>query len=85
MSRKYGTGMSEDDFFSKIQTETALNSIQLNLNEAFADLEISLLDDDKDRAKQLYAEKQRSIAAPADNVIDVTPIMEESKVKVNGR
>lgn len=54
-------GMTEDDFFAKIQTETALNSIQTHLNEAFADLEISLLDEDKDKAKELYAAKQRGI------------------------
>lgn len=51
-------GMSEDDWLAKIQTETALNSIQKNLNEAFAELEIAVLDEDKERAKTMYAEKQ---------------------------
>lgn len=39
-------GMTEDDFFAKIQVETALDSVQKNLNMAFADLEVSLLDED---------------------------------------
>lgn len=52
-------GMTEEDFFAKIQVETALNSVQTNLNQAFADLEISLLDEDKEKAQQLFAEKQQ--------------------------
>ncbi len=41
-------GMSQDDFFAKIAVETALDSVQKNLNTAFAELETSLLDEDKD-------------------------------------
>lgn len=62
-------GMTEEDFLQKIQVETALNSITTNLNEAFADLEISLMDDDKEKAKELYAQKQQQLG---EGVIDVT-------------
>jgi hypothetical protein len=61
-------GMTEEDFFQKIQVETALNSITTNLNEAFADLEISLMDDDKEKAKEIYANKQKQLS---DKAIDV--------------
>lgn len=40
-------GMSDADFFAKIQVETALDSVQKNLNIAFADLEVSLLDENE--------------------------------------
>jgi hypothetical protein len=62
-------GMTEEDFLQKIQVETALDSITINLNEAFADLEISLMDDDKEKAKELYAQKQQQLG---EGVIDVT-------------
>jgi hypothetical protein len=38
-------GMTEDDFLQKISTETALDSVQKSMNRAFADLEVSLLED----------------------------------------
>ena len=53
-------GMTEGDWIAKIQVETALDSVQKNLNEAFADLEISLLDDDKEKAKKMFADKQQA-------------------------
>ena len=49
-------GSMEGDVFDKICIETSLESVQTKLNEAFADLEISLLDDDKEKAKKLFAE-----------------------------
>lgn len=64
-------GMTEEDFLAKIQVETALNSIQTNLNAAFADLEISLLDDDKEKAQKLFAEKQQ-LPQVEDRVADMT-------------
>jgi hypothetical protein len=74
-------GMTEDDFLAKIQTETALNSIQTNLNEAFADLEISLLDEDKDKAKEIYAAKQRDMVhSDEDNARVLQP--ERQKIAV---
>lgn len=47
-------GVAEDDYFAKIQTDTALNSVQKSMNVAFADLEVSLLDE-KEAPKQLAA------------------------------
>ncbi len=38
-------GMTEDDFLQKISTETALDSVQKSMNRAFADLEVSLLEE----------------------------------------
>ena len=40
-------GMTEDDFLQKISTETALDSVQKSMNRAFADLEVSLLEEQK--------------------------------------
>jgi hypothetical protein len=38
-------GVDTDEFYAKIQVETALDSVQKSLNSAFADLEVSLLDE----------------------------------------
>ena len=38
-------GVDADEFYAKIQVETALDSVQKNLNLAFADLEMSLVDE----------------------------------------
>lgn len=38
-------GVDADEFYAKIQVETALDSVQKSLNVAFADLELSLLDE----------------------------------------
>lgn len=40
-------GQTEQEFFAKIQVETALDSVQQSLNTAFADLELSLIEEDK--------------------------------------
>lgn len=50
-------GMTDGDFVSKIMKETAIDSVQRSMNNAFADLEISLLDEDKSRAQKLYDAK----------------------------
>ena len=77
-------GMTEEDFLAKIQVETALNSITTNLNEAFADLEISLMDDDKEKAKELYAQKQHQLGQ---GVVDVETVptgnFERQKIPVS--
>ena len=68
-------GSMEGDVFDKICIETSLESVQTKLNEAFADLEISLLDDDKEKAKKLFAEKkQNQLTAGSVSVIDISPI-----------
>jgi hypothetical protein len=42
-------GVDTDEFFAKIQVETALGSVQKSLNLAFADLEMSLADEKADQ------------------------------------
>lgn len=39
-------GMTDDDFFAKIKTETSIDTITENMNSAFAQLETSLMVDD---------------------------------------
>lgn len=68
-------GMTEDDFLARIMNETALEAVQTGMNTAFADLEISLLDEDRGRAEQLYAAKYQGASLPAlpesqSNVVD---------------
>ena len=52
-------GESEDDFFSKIKSETALDSVQKSLNMAFADLEFALMEEDN-KPKELPASNQKT-------------------------
>lgn len=64
-------GMTDQDFFAKIQVETALNSVQKNMSMAFADLEMSLLDEQPaDKVTPLPSREQ--ITAPKQAV--KTPI-----------
>lgn len=44
-------GQMEGDVFDKICIETALDSVQTKLNQSFADLEIALMDDDKEKKR----------------------------------
>ena len=46
-------GMNEDDILEKIKTETAVDSVQKNLNRAFAELETSLIEEPVATAEQL--------------------------------
>jgi hypothetical protein len=46
-------GMTETDFFQKIQVETAMASVQTNLNEAFAELEVSLMDERRSASSEI--------------------------------
>ena len=57
MAMNEAAGQIEGDVFDKICIETALDSVQSKLNQSFADLEIALLDDDKQKQKKL-ADKQ---------------------------
>lgn len=78
-------GSMEGDVFDKICIETSLESVQTKLNEAFADLEISLLDDDKEKAKKLFAEKkqyQLTQGQPSVIVVDAIESNKENRVKV---
>lgn len=46
-------GMNDDDFMAKLKTETAIDSVQSNLNRAFAELESSLADEVGQESLQL--------------------------------
>ena len=81
-------GTMAGDVFDNICIETSLESVQGKLNEAFADLEISLLDDDKERAKQIFAEKHQTLLTNGQSpVIDVvaeaTRVDRRQKIIVN--
>lgn len=67
-------GELEGDAFDKICIETSLGAVQTKLNEAFADLEISLLDDDKEKAKQMFANKRhaQSVVPASDETVPAT-------------
>ncbi len=66
-------GMSEDDFFSKIKTEAAFDSVQNSTNMAFADLEFALMDEQD--AKKALPAPEKGI------VIDITPATNYVKVQ----
>jgi hypothetical protein len=57
-------GMTEDDFFDKISRETALDSVQTNLNKSFAELDLSFAEesavrpDETSSSRELATEKQ---------------------------
>ncbi len=55
-------GMTEDDFFAKIQVETALDAVQKQMSVAFADLEVSLLDEKT--AEKVVSLPQESTESP---------------------
>jgi len=65
-------GMTEDDFLQKISTETALDSVQKSMNRAFADLEVSLLEEQK-------LPSQLPPGAQAQTTVDVEPLPVRSK------
>lgn len=58
-------GVGDADFLAKIMKDTAIDSVQKSMNSAFADLEISLLDEDKSRAQKLYDSKYNGGKVPA--------------------
>lgn len=50
MAMNEAAGQMEGDAFDKICIETALDSVQTKLNQSFADLEVALLDSDKEKS-----------------------------------
>lgn len=50
MAMNEAAGQMEGDVFDKICIETALDSVQTKLNESFADLEVALMDNEKEKA-----------------------------------
>jgi dGTP triphosphohydrolase len=69
MAMNEAAGQIEGDVFDKICIETALDSVQTKLNQSFADLEIALMDDEKEKRK--LADKQAKALPPVSRVIDV--------------
>jgi len=65
-------GMTEDDFLQKISTETALDSVQKSMNRAFADLEVSLLEEQK-------TPQQLPQGSPSQTTVEVEPPPVRSK------
>lgn len=49
-------GVNEEDFYAKLRVETALDSVQKNLNSAFAELETSLLEEGGEASKIISLE-----------------------------
>lgn len=41
------SGLTEDEFYAKIKSETAFDSVQTGYNEAIASLDTMMIDDDK--------------------------------------
>lgn len=50
MAMNEAAGQMEGDVFDKICIETALDSVQQKLNQSFADLEVALMDNEKEKA-----------------------------------
>ncbi len=65
-------GMNADEFFAKIQVETALDSVQKSLSTAFSDLEISLLDEKPDNKSKVTVEPAAAPKQVSDKVADST-------------
>lgn len=63
-------GVDADEFFAKIQVETALDSVQKSLNSAFADLEISLLDENGKKAEMVNVSPAQAALPEATHPMD---------------
>jgi hypothetical protein len=73
-----GSGLSQDAFYAKLKTETALDSVQNGLNSAFSDLDASMLEIDTSNVDKLNT---AALPAPdARNVINVTPTKTYKKI-----
>ncbi len=70
MAMNEAAGELAGDTFEKICIENALDSVQTKLNESFADLDIALMDDE--REKRLLVAKQNKTLAPVSRVADLT-------------
>jgi hypothetical protein len=73
-------GQIAGDIFDKICIETAMDSVQQKLNESFADLEIALADENKEKAKQIVAErhKQKQLTTTS-VVVEALPVVEDAE------
>jgi hypothetical protein len=69
MAMNEAAGEIAGDAFDKICIETSLDAVQNKLNESFAQLDIALMEDEREK-RQLQAKQMKSL--PAGQVIDVT-------------
>ena len=69
MAMNEAAGEIAGDTFDKICIETSLDAVQTKLNESFAQLDIALMDDEREK-RQLADKKAKML--PAGQVIDVT-------------
>src|ERR1035441_734894 len=70
MAMNEAAGEMAGDAFDKICIETALDSVQTKLNESFAELDIALMDDEKE--KRQLAAKQAKTLPPVSIVADMS-------------
>ncbi len=76
-SMNKAAGVDAEEFYAKIQVETALDSVQKSLNTAFSDLEISLLDEKKSDGPKLIEAPKVTVAGPPGLELDIEqPIRE---------
>lgn len=68
-------GMTEDDFLQKIQVETALGSITTSMNTAFAELELSLAEEEQ--AKGIATEARPQLMDSSANSIPAIEVHTE--------
>lgn len=74
------SGLSEDEFYAKLRSETAFDAIQNGYNEALASLDTSMLEDPVERS--IVNVTPAALPEPSlDNAIDVS-LLSSSKAKV---
>lgn len=78
MSKAAGVG---EDFMAKLMTDTALDSVQTSLNTAFAELEVSLLDEKDGRTTVVVSPSMiTEHAGPPTLDLEIEPIKERVPV-----
>jgi hypothetical protein len=80
MAMNEAAGELAGDTFDKICIETALDSVQTKLNESFAELDIALMDDEKEK-RQLAAKQAKSVPA-ASNVLDTSTVVPVARQRI---
>src|SRR5262249_14428006 len=76
-----GSGMSEEDFYAKIKTRTSLDAIQDSMNAAFAQLDVSLLDQQDDEVKQLASPNTAQLLTDAEHEAQPVPFRQTVSVE----
>lgn len=80
MAMNEAAGELAGDAFDQICIETALDSVQTKLNESFAELDIALMDDEKEK-RQIAAKQAKALP---NSVIDVsaTPVSAATRQRI---